>query len=209
EVFYRKVEIRPLSEVPREYLAEVPAGAVGEEGFTPLFGKDAADGWAQCGPGSFVLEDGIATGRAGMGLWWCTRKQYGDFVLRGEFLQEEELADSGVFLRFPDPRGDPWNAVKQGHEVEIGDSRPARSKDGTGSIYPFHGPVEVPVRPIGQWNEYEIACEGQHYSVRLNGRLVNTWTDPARRARKGFVGLQNYNDGKTVRHRNLRVKELP
>ena len=25
----------------------------------------------------------------------------------------------------------------------------------------------------------------------------------------GYLGLQNYNDGKTVRFRNLRIKELP
>src|ERR1043166_7910187 len=57
----------------------------------------------------------------------------------------------------------------------------------------------------GQWNDYEITCLGQSYSVRINGELVLTWTDPKHRTTSGFIGLQNYNDGKTVRHRNLRI----
>jgi len=64
-------------------------------------------------------------------------------------------------------------------------------------------------KPVGQWNEYEITCIGQDYSVRMNGELVMTWTDPKQRSRSGYIGLQNYNDGKTVRHRNVRIKELP
>jgi hypothetical protein len=38
---------------------------------------------------------------------------------------------------------------------------------------------------------------------------VTTWTDLAQRSLAGYIGLQNYNDGKTVRFRNLRVKDLP
>jgi hypothetical protein len=44
--------------------------------------------------------------------------------------------------------------------------------------------------------------------VRINGQLVNTWTDTTRRSVSGFIGLQNYPDKKTVRHRNLRIRDL-
>ena len=207
EVVYRKVEIRPILEVPKDYLTEIPSAQDGEEGFVSLFGKNAADGWSQCGPGNFILEDGIATGQGGMGLWWSNGRMFTNFVLRGEFEQEQEIADSGVFVRFPDPKQDPWNAVHQGHEIEIGD--PKAGKGGTGAIYPFHGPSEVPMKPLGQWNDYEIICNGHNYSVRLNGKLINTWTDGTQRSLSGYIGLQNYNDNKIVRHRNLRIKELP
>jgi hypothetical protein len=62
---------------------------------------------------------------------------------------------------------------------------------------------------LGQWNEYEIICQGQTYTVRLNGEQIMTWTDPKQRTGSGYIGLQNYNDGKTVRHRNVRIKDLP
>jgi hypothetical protein len=207
EIFYRKVEIRPIFEIPKTYLAEVPNAQDGEEGFVPLFGEERAEGWSQCGPGHFTIENGIATGHGGMGLWWCHTQRFTNFVLRGEFVQEQKIADSGIFVRFPDPKNDPWIAVRQGHEIEIGD--PNAGKSGTGAIYPFHGPAEVPVKPVGQWNDYEIICEGHNYSVRLNGKLINTWSDPSQRSSSGYIGLQNYNDGKQVRHRNLRIKPLP
>ena len=44
--------------------------------------------------------------------------------------------------------------------------------------------------------------------VWMNGKLINTWTDTTKRSASGFIGLQNYPDHKSVRHRNLRVKEL-
>jgi hypothetical protein len=209
ELYYRKVEVRPLEEIPKQYLSQVPVSSPDEKGFVALLGKDANDGWAQCGPGHFTVENGVATGDGGMGLWWHTNRTFTNFVIRGEFNQEQEIADSGIFVRFPNPGQDPWLAVRQGHEFEIGDPKPKQPKDGTGAIYPFKGPVEVPMRSYGEWNQYEITCIDHNYSFRLNGKLITTWTDPKRRSMAGFIGLQNYNDGKTVRHRNLRIKDLP
>ncbi len=211
EVFYRKVEIRSLKVPPPEYrqhFAEHFPGHFpgrGETGFAPLLDDEHLAGWAQCGPGSFKVEKGVATGVGGMGLWWYRKKTFGDFILRGEFLQEDG-ADSGVFLRFPDPANDPWIAVKQGHEFEIGDPKPA--KGSTGSIYNFQAPSECPLKPAGEWNEYEIACTGKRYQVTLNGKLINDFTDAAGRPLSGHIGLQNYPYEKQVKHRNLRIKEV-
>ena len=144
----------------------------------------------------------------GMGLWWYAGRSFTNFVLRGEFVQEQDSADSGVFLRFPNPGTDPWIAVKKGHEMEIGDPNPGNQYAPTASIYPFAPAVVYASKPAGQWNAYEIVARDHNYSVSLNGRLVTTWTDTTERTLSGFIGLQNYKDGKTVRHRNLRVKEL-
>ena len=181
----------------------------GESGFIPLFSREALTHWKQCGPGRFVVENGVATGEGGMGLWWFTGREFDDFILRGEFLQEQEIADSGVFLRFPHPDNDPWLAVHKGHEMEIGDPNPKDPTWRTGSIYPFAASTIANTKPIGQWNEYEITCVAHAYVVRINGQEVNRWADPNQRSLRGYVGLQNYNDGKTVRHRNLRIKPLP
>ena len=208
EAFYRKAEVRPLFEVPAEYLEYVVSPVGSEDGFISLFSDSALKDWKQCGPGTFVVADGIASGEGGMGLWWYAGRQFTNFVLRGEFLQKQDIADSGVFLRFPDPGNDPWSAVKKGHEMEIGDPSPEKPTWRTGAMYPFHAPLSANTKAVGQWNSYEIVCQGHNYSVRMNGKVVNTWTDAAERTLNGFVGLQNYNDGKTVQHRNLRVKEL-
>ena len=83
------------------------------QGFLPLFSDDALKQWRQCGPGRFAVSNGGATGEGGMGLWWDAGRPFTNFVLRGEFPQEQNLADSGVFRSFPDPGQDPWVAVRQ------------------------------------------------------------------------------------------------
>ena len=64
-------------------------------------------------------------------------------------------------------------------------------------------------RPAGQWTEFSLTCTNQFYAAQINGELVMSWTDPMRRSAHGYVGLQNYNDGKTVRFRHLRIHPLP
>jgi len=187
----------------------VRLASIVQRDFIPLFSQENLKQWRQCGPGHFTVTNGVATGEGGMGLWWYAGRQFTNFVLRGEFLQEQPIADSGLFLRFPDPKNDPWNAVNQGHEMEIGDPEPKDATWRTGSIYPFQASTRANTKSPGEWNEYEITCVGQNYMVRINGELVTSWTDPKKRTVSGYVGLQNYNDQKTVRHRNLRIKDLP
>jgi hypothetical protein len=206
EVFYRKAEVRPLYALPRELLEHV-VSPVDDEGFTWLLSDSELKNWKQAGKGKFDVKDGVATGEGGMGLWWHSGRQYTNFVLRGEFLQTDKIADSGVFVRFPDPGNDPWNAVKQGHEMEIGDPEPEKPTWRTGSMYPFHPSIEANTKPPGQWNNYEIVCRGHNYTVSINDKVVTTWTDTTKRSQAGFIGLQNYDD-KAVRHRNLRIKDL-
>jgi 3-keto-disaccharide hydrolase len=209
EVFYRKAEVRHLDELPTEFTREAVSPVGDEQGFAELLNDDTLKDWKQCGPGKFSVANGVASAEGGMGLWWYAARQFTNFVLRGEFVQEQDIADSGVFVRFPNPGNDPWNAVKQGHEFEIGDPNPEKPAWRTGSIYPFKASSKANTRTVNQWNEFEMACIGHDYSVRINGQLVTTWTDSEQRSSTGHIGLQNYNDGKTVRFRNLRVKDLP
>jgi hypothetical protein len=209
EVFYRRPEIRPLYEVPTEFRKHLLSPAENEEGFQNLFSPEALPLWRQCGPGSFKVENGVASGIGGMGLWWYSKQTFTNFVLRGEFRQSGTIADSGVFIRFPDPGNDPWIAVRQGHEFEIGDPAPKIPTWRTGSIYPFHASETSNTVAPGGWNAYELTAIGHNYSVRINGTVVNTWTDTTHRSLQGFVGLQNYNDGQSVSHRNVRIRALP
>lgn len=179
-----------------------------EPGFIDLLDPQALTDWRQCGPGRFAVTNGVATGEGGMGLWWYSARTFTNFVLRGEFVQEQSIADSGVFFRFPNPHQDPWIAVNHGHEMEIGDPEPQIPTWRTGSIYPFIASSRANTRPLGQWNSYEITARGQEYTVTINGAVVTHWTDPQQRTASGFIGLQNYNDHKIVRHRHLRIQPL-
>jgi hypothetical protein len=199
----------PNNRIPEKLMALLPQPE-DESGFRPLFGRDASDGWVQCGPGSFTLTNGVATSHGGMGLWWHTNRTFTNFVVRGEWRFENRESDTGVFVRFADPGQDPWAAIKSGHELELGDD--PESKDPTwktGTLYPFQAPTHVPTKPVGEWNTYEFSAIGHTYIVRINGETVTVWTDPAQRSAAGYIGLQNYQPGKGAQHRRVRIKELP
>jgi sugar phosphate isomerase/epimerase len=198
----------PDNRIPGVLAAMLPQPG-DESGFRPLFGSTASEGWAQCGPGFFTLTNGVATSQGGMGLWWHTNRMFTNFVIRGEWRFERRESDTGVFVRFPHPGQDPWNAVKLGHELELGDDPEGKDPTWkTGTLYPFQPPTHVPTKPVGEWNTYELAAIGHTYIVRINGETVTVWSDPMRRSAAGYVGLQNYQEGKRTQHRSFRIKEL-
>lgn len=176
------------------------------DGFTTIFDGSNVGDWKQIGPGHFVQEpDGSIHSVGGMGLLWYTKEQYGDFVLRVDWKVQERKANSGVFVRFPEPRDDPWNPVNEGHEIQICDP-PENATHRTGAIYDHAGATHVPTRPVGEWNEMEIMVVGQHYTVKVNGEVVCEYESD--RSLEGYVGLQNHNEGDTVWFRNVRVRKL-
>jgi hypothetical protein len=71
----------------------------------------------------------------------------------------------------------------------------------TGSLYGSVPPAtRDALRPLGEWNTFEILCRGPRLAVALNGRTlydVDTAEVPAdppfaQRAEEGFIGLQRY-----------------
>lgn len=162
------------------------------------------DGWKMAGPGAFVVEDGALKATGGMGLLWYAAESFADFRLELEWSVSEAADNAGVFVRFPDPGGDPWVAVNDGYEIQICDA--ATPKHRTGAVYSFSPSSHVPTAPPGEWNRMEIEVVGQNYLVRVNGETVNRFL--GFRGERGHVGLQNHDDGSPVRFRAIRVTPL-
>ena len=148
--------------------------------------------------------NGFARTQGGLGMPWYPVKEYGDFSLKLQWRDSSTgtAGNSGVFVRFPDPRipladrpttgpgdwdgqycgrtgaaaGDPaWVAIYCGQEIQINDYQSDTQK--TGSIYNF-GVVEADdyeAGPRGEWNDYEVRVEGQEYTVIYNGEVINTF----------------------------------
>lgn len=211
-----------------------------DPGFRLLFGGVSTDNWRmstirnQPGhdyPGRFVVVNGTLKAEPGtdLGLLWCTDPTPPDFVLRLEWLGWREDDNSGVFIRFPNPDGKGYNntafvGVDYGFEVQIDQ---LAAPDGaaihkTAAIYNFAGPRDpnnLPVQPPGQWNQFEIGVQGQHYTVMLNGKEVTTFTFkprsdsqhpdralPSTSAVPRFIGLQSHTG--FVTFRNIQIKAL-
>jgi hypothetical protein len=120
-------------------LLSTPPPAPLEPGFEVLF--DGTPGtlksWQSVGPGIFALIDGALVAQPGgdLGLLYYAPRTFGDFVLRLQFRLDRIDDNSGLFVRFRDPRqlvpdrNDPsisypyhnqaWVAVHTGFEVQI------------------------------------------------------------------------------------------
>ncbi len=179
-----------------------------EEGFQVLYteGNPLTQGWKMVGPGAVVEESpGVLKTEGGMGMLWYAERPFQDFVLRLDYQISRPNDNSGVFVRFPNPPKDPWEAVNEGYEIQICDG--ASPEHRTGAIYSFKGPEKKPpTRPVGEWNSYEIAVEGQTYTIKLNGETINNFEGS--RGEQGYIGLQNHDDRSIVRFRDIRIKSL-
>jgi hypothetical protein len=203
-------------------------------------------GWRQAPGGSFqVMPDGSLRSQGGLGMLWYADQQYANFSIRMQFRDvspEGTRANSGVFVRFPDPRtpleqrppgscgtvgsarsSQAWVAIYCGHEIQLYDGETGEPQK-TGSIYNFdsNNLDQAGVTPKGQWNDYEIVVEGQHYTVIRNGVVINEFDntpgkqssrqgDPPTDLRQfvsGFIGLQNHSNNDLIEFRNVRVREL-
>ncbi len=65
--------------------------------------------------------------------------------------------------------------------------------------------VQKVLKPVGEWNAYEIKIVGTEIEVRLNGELVAT-SNSADALKRGYLGLQGENGAHE--YRNFRIKDL-
>jgi hypothetical protein len=218
-----------------EKLAPVPTSVPeAASGFQLLFDGANASKWRMStiknqpghdDPGRFYLVDGALEAAPGtdLGLLWYTEPMPADYVLRLEWLRRRDDNNSGVFVRFPDPESKgynntAWVAVNFGFEIQIDQLAP---DDGnpihlTGAIYGFQGPNNpdsLPVKPSGEWNEFEIKVQGQTYDVTLNGTHITHYVNPdagrglaTAPGHPSFIGLQTHTG--RVAFRNVQLKPL-
>jgi choline dehydrogenase-like flavoprotein len=170
-------------------------------------------------PPAFVAEAGFEE-IFDLGLLWFARPTPPRFVLRLQWMTTAPDDNSGVFVSFPDPENQGYDntayvGVNLGFEIQIDElGRPDNAPiHRTGAIYSFKGPNDGPVtvRPIGEWNQYEITVNGADFTVALNEQVVNRFhfTGDAQSPQRGlpssaaqprFIGLQTHTGRVLFRH---------
>jgi len=183
-----------------------------EAGFTPLFNTANASGWVLRGDEKLAIENGIATlsgPEDRRGTAWYMKKEFGDFVLRAEFMGEKPEFRGYLRLRFADPATysepgvSPPNYAASGFGVVLCDPQdPWKYK--TGAINEWQEPKSIPFK-TEDWNEIEVSAIGQNYSVKLNGILINEFVGKKRL--RGYLGLEENRRG-ALRFRNMCIKEI-
>ena len=175
-------------------------------------GRYHKGGWNHYGPGYFELdpETGVLTSHGGMGLFWYSLKEFGDFVLELDFKTSDVHTNSGVFVRVPGvPTSDDY--IYHAFEIQIDDA--SEGIHHTGAAYDAEAPTHSASNPPGEWNHYTITFQGDYLKVELNGEVVLDWNAEPRGkvadfAPRGYIGLQNHDDRSPVYFRNIYLKEL-
>lgn len=209
----------------------VPAA---DAGFTLLFDGLTPMNWSMSTirgedgrPGQFIVVDGAleSTRSTGLGLLWYTRPMPADYILKLQWKRFRHEDNSGVLLRFPDPRtknyrNTAWVASHFGYEVqidELGAGNPqGADKFRTGAIYNEDTQTFSlkPARAAGQWNDYEIRVQGDRFTVFLNGEQVTDFVNadpnrgqPTKPNSPSYIGLQSH-PGSRIAFRNIQFKAL-
>ncbi len=215
-----------------------------ETGYQSLYnGSLSQDGWQTVNGGSqhfFDVTDqaqsllgvGVDSNTPALGLLWYSTSSFKDFILKLDWRAFSHEANSGIFLRIPQPDSLDEAFYNSSIEVQIDEQGydPVQAIYGsplhkTGAVYgvfPARAWSAKVVQPRstgipGYWNSCEIKLQGNTIEVRMNDRLVSSGTFPNvlsmnapasgnTKRSEGFIGLQSHTE--VVQFRNIRIKKL-
>lgn len=189
---------------------QTAAKAPGEDWVRLFNGKDLS-GWINVGKEKWEVEDGTLHGLAITREYGYleTEKSYKDFHLSLRFKCEGD-GNSGVFFHVNFKEGTPQ--VTRGPQFEI-DCTLGRH---TGGVYEqtrkwivWPAPENESVVRGGDWNDYLLKVEGNHYIARLNGVIMIDYTDPQPESDDGPLALQLHSGGQgNMRFRDIIIRDL-
>ncbi len=177
-----------------------------------LFDGRSLAGWrAAENPQSWRVENGnlVARGNRAHLFYVGTgdNNRFRDFEFKAEVMTEPN-SNSGIYLH---TRYQETGWPDTGIEIQVNNTYKVDPRR-TGSVY---GLQDVTSSPVGdnEWWEMHITVTGKRIVVRVNGRIVNQYLEPAdtppnRRLGQGTFALQAHDPGSTVYFRNIRVRRL-
>jgi hypothetical protein len=168
------------------------------EDWVQLFNGKDLSGWSEVGKEKWEVQDGMIHGRAITNAYGYlkTVNSYKDFQLALQFKCNGN-GNSGVFFHVDFKPG--TADVSQGLQFEID----CTLGQHTGGVYGdgrqwivWPSPQNEIVVRRGEWNEYLVTVEGNHYTSRLNGVPMIDFTDPKPKSFDGPIALQLHSGGK-------------
>ncbi|HEX3386746.1 MAG TPA: DUF1080 domain-containing protein [Mucilaginibacter sp.] len=122
-------------------------------------------------------------------------------------------ANSGIYIHTGYQQGG-WPA--KGYEIQVNNTHTDWRR--TGSVYGIQDIKEVYVKE-GEWFTMDITVQGKRVIVKINGKVVNDYTEPANLLRtgddslrmlsSGTFALQGHDPNSLVYFKNIMVKPLP
>lgn len=202
-------------------LAGAPA-LFGQQGFTQLFnGKDFTN-WKVGGDKStFTIKDGamVAKGPAAHVFYDgpVGNHDFKNFELMVDVMAAPN-SNGGIYFH-TEYQETGW--PKKGFEVQVNNTY-ERDPVKSGSLYHVKDVGVDDIKGITKDNEWfteHIIVQGNNVTIKLNGKEVVKWTQPAdwnggregagRVLSHGTFALQGHDPNSTVHYKNIRVKPLP
>jgi hypothetical protein len=188
-------------------------GAELEPGFTSLMDGKTFNGWksAEENKDTWKIEDGafVAKGERCHLFYVGDEKPFKNFHLKVEVMTEPK-SNGGIYFHTKYQARD-W--PRGGFESQVNNTHGDWKK--TGSLYDVVN-VGVPAAEDRKWWTQEIIVEGNKVTVKVDGKTVLQYLEPAgaqagqfeRKLSEGTFALQGHDPGSTIRYRNIRVKRL-
>jgi hypothetical protein len=139
-------------------------------------------------------------------------KPFKSFEFKAEVLTTRG-SNSGIYFS---TRFQPDGWPKYGYEVQVNNTHTDPKK--TGGLYGVSDVFEAPAKD-GKWFEMHITVQGKHVVIKVDGKTVVDYTEPAGKEppKDGFIrvisegtfALQAHDPKSEVHYKNIRVKKLP
>lgn len=188
-----------------------------EDGFTSLFNGKDLTGWkVNEHTDTFSLEDGAIVAHGPRSHCFYVgdfhNHTFKDFELRVDVMTKPG-SNGGIYIQTEyQPQGWPG----KGFEIQVNNTYNTDPRK-TGSIYEVKDNAGK-VAEDNKWFTEDITAKGDTISVKVDGKLVSEWTQPAdwagtkdfpgRRIGAGTIALQGHDPGSTVYYKNIRIKLL-
>jgi hypothetical protein len=185
-----------------------------EPGFTSLMDGKTFNGWklAEENQGTWKIEDGafVAQGERSHLFYEGDGKPFKNFVLRVEVMTEPN-SNGGIYFH---TRYQAQGWPRGGFECQVNNTHSDWIK--TGSLYGLAN-IGLIISEDKKWWTQEITVEGSRVTVRIDGKRVLEYNEPAgaqggrdfgRKLSEGTFALQGHDPKSVIRYKNIRVKRL-
>ena len=201
-----------------------------KDGFVNIFDGKSLKGWVGLDgkTDSYYVKEGMLICKDTGHDHIFTQKEYANFILRLE-IKLDSGSNNGLGIRdrisrAPHLEGNELQVLddsyfpcwKHGRKIEL------KEYQYHGSLYGVLPAKRGHQKPVGEWNQQEVVCDGRHLKVTLNGAvIVECDLDKVKpidhldkehaglKYEKGRIGLHAHgNYGAEVFFRNMRIKEL-
>lgn len=178
------------------------SAAEAAQGWILLFDGKTLTGWqplstsSPSATGDWRISGGALVCPGVSAGWIAESRQFDNFVLKLEFRGAADV-NSGVFIRSA-KQGQPHLT---GYEVQIWDHQPQGYTTGSlvGSLRAAGGSITG-----NEWNSYEIAADGDHFVVLLNGKKLLDGRD-SKHLSAGLIGFQCQRNNQ-VEFRSIKIR---